>query len=311
MSKADEHPRAPGLGLPERPTAVGTTTAAPANRIRRHRRKDPAVRGRVPVEDADVVLVRRPRRARRHGCGPVVGRSLLKRQRLAAETLQERGRLRVLHRVAVLVEDHVSVLRVVDTAGPVFDGTPRLEERVVPAKGVRDHTLGAIVDAIAGRVAEPEIVDVLLRAVDVVIGHQGIEDGVRALHSPPGQGSLADLVTPVATELCPHPSPPQAALATPYVPEIDRPAQPREEARIATVMVRSQASEASILDNGIRVIELRVAGAKASDEALRSKHLARGGVDEHLELSARVDAGNDDAPDQTAALAGLDRQVGR
>jgi len=79
-------------------------------------------------------------------------------------------------RVAVLVQDHLGVLRVVDAALAEAQLVLRMigRERVVDAPLVDPHRLGPVVDRTAG-LAEAEAVDVLLRLGDPVVRHRLLE----------------------------------------------------------------------------------------------------------------------------------------
>ena len=78
--------------------------------------------------------------------------------------------------MAVLVEDHLGVLGVVDAALAEAQLELRMVglERVVVAELVDPHPLRLVVDR-APRDAEAEAVDVLLRLGDPVVGHHLLE----------------------------------------------------------------------------------------------------------------------------------------
>src|SRR6187200_2389203 len=104
---------APVLALRQRVVPVRTPAASAVERGH-----EPSPGDAVPVEDADVVSVTGPPYPGRHHRGPIVGEPLADRPSLFA--LAEPPNLVVLERVAVLVQDHVGVLGVVDATAAVL-----------------------------------------------------------------------------------------------------------------------------------------------------------------------------------------------
>ena len=186
-------------------------------------------------------LLLRARRPRRHRGGPVVAEALADRPCLVAvpEPCLDLG---VLDRVAVLVQDHVGVLGVVHAPAPVLDppGRRRVEGVVVPER-VRDRELGALVDPLRVAGAEPEALDVALGAIDVEVGHQGLEAVLRPLHAAATSGSACRPPCAPAADLGVHPLAAQAALSSPDVAK-RRPAGAARSSRRVFLSPRSRRS---------------------------------------------------------------------
>src|SRR6185295_9728613 len=191
--------------------------------------------GAVPVEDADVVPVAGPPGAGRHHRGPKVGEPLADRPSLFA--LAEPPNLVVLKSVAVLVHDHVGVLGVVHATAAVFDlaGCGR-EERVVVSERVSDDDLGPLVDPLSAACAKSEALDVALGAIDVEVGHQGLEAVLRPLDPPPIEPPLAHLPR-VGADHRVYPFAVQTPLAPPDVVKRDRMTQRGQPAVVLVVAV--------------------------------------------------------------------------
>src|ERR671936_2233205 len=103
----------------------------------------------------------------------------------------------------VLVDDHITILRVVNATATERD---RLAEGrvlgVVHAICIGDGALGAVGDAVGRRVrvGEPEGLDVLLGAVDLEVGLECLETAVRARDPLPMQVPLARLLLTLAAQ---------------------------------------------------------------------------------------------------------------
>ena len=136
----------------------------------RHRRR---VRRRVPVGDAR--LVGRRREVLGDGHGQVVAERLADGAGIGGGA--EAGHLVVLHRVAVLVDDDLGVLGVVDAALAQRDrelAGPLAVEGVVAAELVDAQQLLALVDRRQRR-AEAQRLDVALGLGDPVVAHRLLE----------------------------------------------------------------------------------------------------------------------------------------
>ena len=137
--------------------------------------------------------------------------------------------------MAVLVQDHVAVLGVVDAPRAVHDDPGgRRVEGVVALEGVRGRTLDTVVDAVRRgiRVRESQRLDVRLRPVDLEVDHQGLEATVRARDLAPAEACLAGLPVLLAPQRV-NPAPPQTVLAVVDVREGDAPAELSQQARVA------------------------------------------------------------------------------
>src|SRR6188472_876766 len=129
------------------------------------------VRRRVPVRDTRGIG-RRAADDLGHGHGPVVAEALADRAGLLGRELEA---LREVDRVAVLVEDHLGVLGVVDAALAEADLVLLVgRERVVHSPLVDPDGLRAHVHRPERR-AEAERLDVLLRLGDPVVRHHLLE----------------------------------------------------------------------------------------------------------------------------------------
>jgi len=135
------------------------------------------IRGRVPVGDARERFLLRNAEPLRDDVAdrdcPVVGEPLADRARLLR---CEREVLTLVEGVAVLVQDHLGVLCIVDAALAEADLVRRMvgRERVVHAVLVDPHRLGDVVDP-TPRLAEAQTVHVLLRLGDPVVRHHLLE----------------------------------------------------------------------------------------------------------------------------------------